>query len=350
MIDLQTIFDNIGDGIFVIDKDYQIQWVNRGLVEFFNRNRREPSDLIGKRCFVEYYRSDSICNNCPAQKTFEEGRSWHITKICRGIDRGRMVLGVSTFPIKDNDGLVIQVIGYIKSLTEMARLEDQLLYQERLAGIGELAAGVAHEIRNPLGNIAASAQFCLNKYRLERAVRKHMRVILRSSKSANRIIKDLLDFARPSDVSFKMADIGRVIDRTCNLVKARCSRQRIRLVRRWSRRLPQILIDEKGFEEAFLNIILNALDAMPDGGRLSITAYPQDDEIVISFSDTGNGIPQENLGRIFNPFFTTKENGVGLGLCLALQVVSCHKGRIDIESKVDEGTEVVVRVPICRKQ
>lgn len=345
---LQTIFDNIGDGISVIDKDYKIPMVNQGILKMFKRS--DLSDLIGKRCFSQYHKTESICNSCPGQETFEEGIPHRITKICQGIDKGRVVLDISTFPIKDDNGKVTQVIEYMRNVTDTVKLEDQLLYQERLAGVGELAAGVAHEIRNPLGNITASAQLCLSKYEFHKSVKRYLRIILKNSKQANRIVKDLLDFANPREVSFKMCDIGKVIDSACNLLKARCLKQRVRLTKRWSRRLPQILLDRKQLEGAFLNLILNALDAMQGGGRLAITAYPdfQNNEVVISFSDTGSGIPPEDINRIFNPFFTTKEDGVGLGLSLALQVISHHKGRIDIESEVDQGTEVVVRLPISR--
>ena len=346
---LQAVFDNIGDGISVIDKDFQILRVNQGILKMFNK--KTFSDLLGKKCFIEYYKNESLCDTCPAQKTFEEGEACHVTKIWQVPDKGRLVLDISTFPIKGKDGKVIQVIEYIKNVTDRVKLEDQLLYQERLAGIGELAAGVAHEIRNPLGNIVASSQFCLSKYRLHELARKHLRIILKNAENANSTIKDLLDFAKPSEISYKRGSVADVIDRACNLVKTRCSKQRVRLTKRFSRRLPPILLDEKLLEEAFLNFILNALDVMPEKGRLAITAYPDSDnnEVLINFSDTGEGIPPETLNRIFDPFYTTKEKGVGLGLTLAQQVINYHKGKIDIKSKVGEGTQMIVRLPILRE-
>ncbi|MEW5767360.1 MAG: ATP-binding protein [bacterium] len=347
---LQAIFDSIEDGISVIDRDYQIVRVNQGILRMYNK--RDFPDLIGKKCFTEYYQSDGICENCPAQKTFEEDKPHHVTKIRHHRDKGRTVLDISTFPIKDDEGKVIQVINYIKDVTAAIKLEDRLLYQERLAGVGELAAGIAHEIRNPLGNITAAAQFCLDKYKLHQPARKHLRIILRNAENANKIVKDLLDFARPAEISFKLADVGEVIASACHLVKTRCSQQGVRLTRRYSRRLPLILLDEKRLEEAFLNFILNALDAMPNGGRLTITTYSdsQNNEVGVRFSDTGQGIPEENLNEIFTPFFTTKEEGIGLGLCLAHQIVTYHKGKINIESKVGQGTEVIVSLPISREE
>lgn len=346
---LQAIFDSIGDGVSVIDRDYRLVRVNQGILKIYNK--RDFSNLLGRKCFAEYYQSESICENCPAQKTFEDGKPHHITKI-RHQDKGRVVLDISTFPIKDDRGEVVQVIKYIKDVTATIKLEDQLLYQERLAGVGELAAGIAHEIRNPLGNITAAAQFCLDKYKIHQMARKHLKIILRNAENANKIVKDLLDFARPTEISFKLGHISEVISSACNLVKARCSRQRVRLTRRCSRQLPQVLLDEKQLEAAFLNFILNALEAMPNGGRLTITAYPdsQNNEVEVRFSDTGEGISEEKLNEIFTPFFTTKEEGVGLGLCLAHQVISYHKGKINIKSKVGQGTEVKVMLPILREE
>ena len=346
---LQVVFDNIEDGISIIDKNCQILRVNKGILKMFNK--RDFSEVIGKKCFAEYYKSEGMCSNCSAQKTFEDGNPYHVTRIWHISDKGRVVLDISTFPIKDKNGEVIQVIEYIKNITDRVKLEDQLLYQERLAGVGELAAGIAHEIRNPLGNIVASAQFCLGKYRLHELARKHLRIILKNAENANGIVKDLLDFAKPTEISYKLGNIGEVIGSACNLVKTRCSKDRVRLTKRISKRLPKILLDEKHLEEAFLNFILNGLDAMSGGGRLTITAYPDSEknEVAVSFSDTGEGIPPEILSKIFDPFFTTKDKGVGLGLTLTRQIINYHKGTVEIKSEVSKGTEIIVRLPILRE-
>ena len=212
---LHTILDNIGDGISVIDENYQILRVNQGILGLFVK--RDFSELLGKKCFTEYYKNEGICDNCPAQKTFENAQPHHVTKIYSRTGNGRLVLEISTFPIKDEDGKVVQVLEHIKNVTATVKLEDQLLYQERLTGIGELAAGIAHEIRNPLGNITAASQFCLSKYNYSELVRKHLKIILKNSENANRIVRDLLDFAKPREISFKIGNIGDVTRAACNL-------------------------------------------------------------------------------------------------------------------------------------
>lgn len=342
---LQVIFDSIGDGIQIINRGYEILRANKGILTIFGKS--DFPEIIGKKCFNEYYHREAICDHCPAKKTFEEGKPSQLTKISRDTGKRMVLLSKYTFPIKAESGNVIQVIECIKDITPLMKLEDQLFYSERLAGIEKLAAGVAHEIRNPLSNIKAAAQFCLNKYDLDKQIIKHFKIILKNSEKVNKVTKDLLNLAKPSDVPFKIGSINKVINSLCSLINARCLKQRIRLTKRFPRGLPQIFLNKKLLEEAFLNFALNGLDAMPRGGRLVITAYydHKAEEIIVSFADSGCGISEYNLSRIFDPFFTTKKNGTGLGLSLALQTIELHKGKIHIESKLDYGTEVTVRLP-----
>ncbi len=234
---------------------------------------------------------------------------------------------------------------------ELKETQQELIRIEKLALLGKFSSGVAHEIRNPLANIRASAQFCLAKYELDEEIKKHLRIILRNSEHANRIIKDLIDLAKPSEVSLEPGNITDLINNVCDLVKTRCEKQRILLHKRASRRLPYILMDKERIEKAFLNFVLNAIEAMPKGGTLSINAYPYFDkgQVIISILDTGKGIQQEDIDKIFQPFFTTKRTGIGLGLCLADQVIGSHKGKLYVKSTVGEGTEITITLPISRE-
>lgn len=341
---LDAIFDGIEDWIFVINREHEIIRANKAILNI--SGKRDFLEILGRKCFNEIYQRDRICDNCPAEKTFQDGIPTQLTKISKEIGKKKVILNTSIFPIKDGDS-VIQVIEYTKDVTHVVGLEDQLLYSERLAGIGKLAAGVAHEVRNPLGNIKAAAQLCLDKYELDKQIRRYLNVILRNSGRINKVIKDLLNLAKPHEASLKIGRIDKIIDSLCDLANARCLKQRVRLSKRFPRTLPQILLDEKLLKEAFLNLIFNALDAMPNGGRLAINAYEHnDEEIVIAFCDSGCGISEDNVGRVFDPFFTTKKEGTGLGLSLAQQIIEFHKGKIYIESKPDYGTEITVRLPV----
>ena len=161
---LQTIFDSIENGIFVINRGYEIVRANKAVLN--KSGKKSFREILERKCFNELYQRATICDGCQAEKTFEEGTSTQLTKISKEIaGKKSLILNTSTFfPIKGEEGDVIQVIEYIKDTTDAVKLEEQLLHIERLAGIGKLAAGIAHGIRNPLGNIKAAAQLCLDKY------------------------------------------------------------------------------------------------------------------------------------------------------------------------------------------
>ncbi|MBL7148442.1 MAG: tetratricopeptide repeat protein [Candidatus Cloacimonetes bacterium] len=235
-----------------------------------------------------------------------------------------------------------------KEITERKQLQNQLIRSERLAGIGELSAGIAHEIRNPLGNISSSAQICLTKYKPGKKIKQFLEIIQEDSGKANAKIKGLLDFANPREVSFKLGSIYNVIKKVITSVNARCLEHKIKIINNYKKQLPDILLDTKWLEQAFLNLFLNAINAMPDGGKLTVSG--EDDkkskQLIITIEDTGTGISKSDLSKIFDPFFSTREDGVGLGLSLCHQIIEDHKGKIEIESQINKGTKVIVTFPI----
>ncbi|MCK4696150.1 MAG: tetratricopeptide repeat protein [Candidatus Cloacimonetes bacterium] len=235
-----------------------------------------------------------------------------------------------------------------KEIAERKKIESQLIRSERLAGLGELAAGIAHEIRNPLGNISSSAQFCLSKFPFDKEMKKYFEIILEDSEKANTIIKGLLDFANPREITLKKGNICKVVDNVISSVNARCLENSVEIVKKCKDDFQVVLFDEKWLEQAFLNFVLNAIQAMPEGGTLNITElYAREkNEFKIILSDTGTGITKANLKKIFDPFFTTREHGVGLGLSLAHKIIEDHKGRVHITSQVKKGTVVTITFPI----
>ena len=342
---LQAVFDGIGDGISVIDRDFNIKRVNREILSIFKK--KDFSDVLGRKCYEVYLQADKACDDCPAQRSFNDRAKGQLSKVWGGRFKEKRVFDISTFPILDSNGNVAQVIEYFRDNTGMLKLEEQILRYERLAGVGELAMGIAHELRNPIGNINASVQFCLDKYAVDKKLKRHLRVILRNSESANRIIKDLLDFAKPDDIVLKAGSVSKVLERACALVKTRCLKQRVRLYKKWPQRLPMVMVDARRLAGAFLNLILNALDAMPEGGSMIVASYlnKQAKELVVTFTDTGDGISAENIPNVFDPFFSTKKSGVGLGLSIAHHIITHHNGAILINSKQGIGTEVTVSFP-----
>ena len=238
-----------------------------------------------------------------------------------------------------------------KEISERKKIENQLIRSERLAGIGELAAGVAHEIRNPLGNISSSARYCLSKYKLSKQVKQYLEIIMEDSERANSIIKGLLDFASPRELALKTESIIEIVEGILNSVQARCLENNIKIIRDFTDNIPQISVDKKWLGRALLNLVVNAIQAMSQEGeiKISILNIPENDEIRIIILDTGSGISVKNLKRIFDPFFTTRADGVGLGLSLAHQIITDHNGTLYIESKLKQGTRVMINFPVISR-
>ncbi|MBC8385453.1 MAG: PAS domain S-box protein, partial [Candidatus Cloacimonetes bacterium] len=250
--------------------------------------------------------------------------------------------------VKDKDGNPTAIVTTCEDITDRKEMEKQLLRSERLAGIGELAAGIAHEIRNPLGNISSSAQFCIRKYNPAKEIKQYLEIIRRNSDNANKIIKELLDFANPREIALKKIHIGEIIDSVIKLVEARSRSHKVYIKPEYLSDIPLIDLDEKWIEQAFLNFVLNSIDAMPNGGELKISVQTKKDKgiLEIIFADTGMGISEAKLKKVFDPFFTTKDDGVGLGLSLVHQIIMAHKGKIRIKSEIDKGTQIFVTLPI----
>ncbi|RPI16710.1 MAG: PAS domain S-box protein [Ignavibacteriae bacterium] len=262
---------------------------------------------------------------------------------------------------KDNMDIPIRMFGSILDVTEQKLAEEELrqaneklhlaqnelIHSEKLAALGRFSSGIAHEIRNPLANISALAQILMSKYKVDPKMKKHLRYILINTDIANRIIKDLLNFAAPDEAPYRAGSIEKIINNLYNIVKSRCIRNKVHLIKQISPHLPEILLNEKKLQAAFLNFISNAIDAMPKGGKLRIEAEhnKNTNEVIVTFEDTGSGISQEYMDKIFEPFFTTKDDGTGLGLSLAYQVIKSHEGKLEIQSRVGHGTKIEVKIP-----
>lgn len=233
---------------------------------------------------------------------------------------------------------------------ELETTQQELIQSEMLAALGEFAAGLAHEIRNPLANIYSSAQYCLKKPRSEEQLTKHLQIIFRNVERANHVMKDLLDFARPRKLLFTLSDIHESIRKACNLSEAKRVEHHVRLQTHFASSLPKLFLDQTLIEQALVNFILNSLDAMKDGGTLSITTARDDDDILVTITDTGQGISTQDLEKIVTPFYTTKPDGVGLGLSVTHRIIQAHHGKIDIQSQLHKGTVVTVKLPIAKDQ
>lgn len=237
-------------------------------------------------------------------------------------------------------------------------LENAVLYREqrerfrrmsradKLATIGELAAGAAHEIRNPLTAIKSTLQYLGTKIKEDKEINL-LNNALNETERIDEILSALLSFSRPSEIKKESEDLIKIVTESLELISFQARKLKIETVRNHPGDPVILTVDKSQLKQLFLNLFLNSVQSMPDGGELKIEIQRLPEEkILISISDTGDGIPEENLDRIFDPFFTTKKGGTGLGLSICYGIVQSHKGEIEIKNNPGRGTTTLVRLPI----
>jgi len=251
----------------------------------------------------------------------------------------------------------VATIGFFHDLRERLRIQRelektqiQLLQAEKMASLGKLAAGVAHQLNNPLGGITLYAKLVLEEYDLAEEAREDMERILKDAERCRDTVRELLEFARQTRYFMQPHDVTEAMNRTLFLLESHPLFQNIEIEKDVPESLPLMTADIQQLNHLLMNIILNAAEAMDGKGRLTIKAHatPEQDGISISIADTGPGIPEDDLPRIFEPFFTTKEEGkgTGLGLSLGYRIVETHGGTINVSSRVGEGTTFHIEFPL----
>jgi signal transduction histidine kinase len=222
-----------------------------------------------------------------------------------------------------------------------------LLQREKLSSIGLLAAGVAHEVNTPLAGISSYAQMLLQQVPDQDPKRKLLEKIHIQTLRASGIVNNLLNFSRTGDAQFREVELNRVLDDTLQLLEPQLRNAKLDINKNFGEDLPAALGNASKLQQVFMNLVLNARDAMPAGGQLTINTRLVDTSLVVDFRDTGCGIAPENIARIYDPFFTTKEvgQGTGLGLALSYGIIQEHGGRIFVESRPGEGTHFTIKLP-----
>lgn len=240
--------------------------------------------------------------------------------------------------------------------TERRRLEEQLQHAERLAALGEMIAGVSHEIRNPLGIIRSTAELLHGRVETDRQKRLSS-IIVEESTRLNDIVTEFLDFARPKEPRMAPCRIEDILDRNLHAIEAQCQLHAVQVERLYEAGDYRLEADSDLLYRAFLNLLANAVQAMPDGGVLQVSTFLRNgaDQLPyfeLQIRDTGPGIPDEVKSKIFNPFFTTRETGTGLGLAIVQSIIDSHNGEIEVNSRERDGTKMIIRLPMTssRKQ
>jgi two-component system nitrogen regulation sensor histidine kinase GlnL len=269
--------------------------------------------------------------------------------------------------LTDDEGRPTGVILTIRDQAGVRDLKERMRRADRLATLGMIAAGIAHEVKNPLVGIRGAAQLMKSELRSgretgpesQKSLTEYLDVILKESDRLNKVLEGILDFTRIKPREMKASNIHSVLDRVLLLNEESARQRGIVLARLYDPSLPEVYGSEDQLIQVFLNIIKNAIEAMPKGGKLTIVTRMSDlfttvqsdgrkyQLMVVKVSDSGRGIKQEHLQDIFTPFFTTKDRGVGLGLALSYQIVQEHLGTIRVESQENEGTTFSVYLPLA---
>jgi two-component system sensor histidine kinase HydH len=332
------VLDALEQGVVALDRERRVIYNNRRIEELLSC---EPGALLGTPGARLFPGADARW----LKGASREPRDFRLEAEGR-----QLTLQAESLPMRDDDGDVVGsvVVAEATSETEDGEFQKKI---DRLVSLGELSAYVAHEIRNPLTGIRTTVQFVGSKFRPNDARREDLEDVIKELDRIEQIITGLLLFARPPEARPQACDLHPVIDKTLDLLELQLGDARVRLTREYAEDLPQVEVDPDLMQQVFLNLCLNAVQAMPGGGQLTVATgvrrYRTRRSMVdVSFHDTGVGIPRDLMEKIFDPFFTTRSMGTGLGLPISVQIVRDAGGLITAKNNPGGGATLRVSLPV----
>lgn len=339
---LRLVLDSMEDAIKVIDREHRILYANKAAEEFAGASLAE---MFCQRCHEQFFGRPEPCDHCLADSTFERGRPLRtVVRLDEGAKTGDFE--IMSYPLDDGSPLMIELT---RDIGERKRLQEELLRAERLASVGEMTAMVAHEIRNPLGAVIAA----LDLLRVEPGRPPDdedmalLSVVRKETKRLNQVVSDFLRYARQPRPQLAPVDLRELAEETVAALK---NSEKLRGEVEFDLGgmppdLPQVLADPSQLRQVLWNVGRNALEAMPDGGRLAFSAGPTDDGVELTVTDTGTGVLVDEVEKIFEPFFTNREDGTGLGLAIARRILEAHGGSIRVQTERGAGTAFALTLP-----
>jgi PAS domain S-box-containing protein len=338
---LEAIFHGIQNRLSIQAPDYQILRVNRAVIGKYHTTYQE---LIGRKCYEAYYQRSLPCEKCPVAVTIETKQP--ASSIMR-ISEEETTLRTSSYPILDEKGHLVSIIEYIEDITEEQKLQEQLIQSEKLAGVGVLASGVAHEINNPLSGIIGMAEIAMEEENLSE-IKSYLKDIFNCGEKISEIVKGLRSYSRIAKQGEQsLVDLNEVLEESLKMVRLATQTTSIEVIKKFQS-VDKIEANAGEVQQVFTNLITNAFQAMNGkGGMLTLSTRSLKDSVEIKVSDNGMGIPQKYINKIFDPFFTTKKigEGTGLGLNIVYRLVTKYEGTLDVESKEGIGTTFTIKFP-----
>lgn len=356
----RSVIQNVTDGIIGLDRTYRIRTWNRAIVE---RYGIPESEVLGRNLFEAFpaFEREGLREDVDRllrgeQRTFSLRHFEHDTR-----HRGRAVFNIRGSALRGPTDEVEGAVLAIEDVTDRVALEREVQQAEKLAVVGQLAAGIAHQIGTPLNVISGSAEYLMMEGGTDRPRPRELEIIVAQTDRITKLIQQLLNFARPARIAVQPVKLNDLLREVLGLTEHQIAKERITVKTDLQADLPTITGDENQMEQAFLNIVINAWHAMPAGGTLTLrtrtapagdhprrAGRPTPPGVEVSIADTGIGIPAEHLSRIFDPFFSTKGvgRGTGLGLAITRRIVEDHHGTIEVASEVGRGTTFTIRLPV----
>ncbi|MCS7163973.1 MAG: ATP-binding protein [Thermodesulfovibrio sp.] len=343
----KNLVENAEDIIFTVDMEGRIISMNKFGKEFFNRHE---SEIVGQN-ISNIFIPDGVLLAINIKHIFKTGESKQLTHRVT-VDSKDFWLNTNLRALKDDKGNIYSVLGIARDITDRKKMEEQSYYTEKLASLGILSAGVAHEINNPLTIILGFTDILLEKITPDSEQYELLKTIERHATNAKRIVEQLLSFARHKEPKKENVNINECIETVLSIMNNTFKISNIQVNKNLQEDLPTTVGYPEELQQVFFNIINNAVHAMPMGGVLSVSTHCKDEWIEILISDTGTGIKREYRHKIFDPFFTTKEpgKGTGLGLWVSYNIIKEHNGIINFETKTKEesektGTTFIIKLP-----
>jgi PAS domain S-box-containing protein len=351
---LESIVEKAGDAISVVDLEGKVLYWNEGAERIYGYKREE---VLGKKLSDFLYPKET--QSRVDEERFVAGLMARVMKgevvsnleVKRQTKEGREIITSMTIsPLRNADGRIIGASRICKDITHLKKAEERLILAERLSSLGELTAGVAHELRNPLAGIKINTQMLSRKIDLPDMEKRLLDSTTEGIEKIQRIVDDMLHFAKPKESHFKQEEMNDVVEKSLAILRPKLKKANILDHFEAERGLPKVRIDIHQIQQVLINLMLNAIQAMEKGGTLTIRTFLKNGNGVgVEVKDTGGGIPKSHLRKIFDPFFTTKSEGTGLGLSISAKILENHGAIIDVVSEEGEGSTFTICFPAGKK-
>ncbi len=335
----RSLFERSIDPIFLANIDFKILDVNESFQNFFGYSSKESDSLSLSKIFADGKDYDYLRAELKAD---DQVKDFEVVLVNNKGEKRICMINCVFIPDQTSDFCCYQ--GIIYDLTLRKKAEKDMLVAERLSMTGKLARTIAHEVRNPLTNLNLALEHLRDEMPKDNeSVKLYSEIIERNAKRIDTLITEMLNSSKPKDLNLELADVTDILNETITLATDSINLNQIKLQKNYVSNLPRILVDREKLKIAFLNIIVNAVDAMERGkGELTVDVKLKDNTIVVTLSDNGKGIAADDIEKLFDPFFTEKPGGMGLGLTSTKNIISSHNASIEVESTVKKGTSFII--------